>query len=95
MLSAEKKCRKLYTKHYEFSPPIKRLMDRCHVYRDLIRLNKKFLEAKSRKPWAVNMNVSNVYRAAERCGIKEPKELRLAQLYPLYNECRAGSMPRT
>ena len=88
MLSAEKKCRKMYTKHYEFSPPIKRWMDRCHAYRALIRLEKKFLEAKSRKPWKVNMNVSNVYRAAERCGIWEPKELRLAQLYPLYSECR-------
>ena len=40
ILSAEKKCRKLYTKHYEFSPPIKRWLDRCHAYRALIRLER-------------------------------------------------------
>lgn len=50
MLSAEKKCRKLYIKHYEFSPPIKQWLDRCHTYRALIKLNNKFLEAGSRKP---------------------------------------------
>ena len=60
MLSAEKKCRKLYTRHYEFSPPIKRWLDRCHAYRALIRLERKFKEAGSRKPWRVNMNVLNV-----------------------------------
>ena len=91
MLSAEKKCRKLYTKHYEFSLPIKWWMDRCRAYRALIRLNKKFLEGKYRKPWAVNMNMSNVYRAAESCGIKEPCN------WLSYTRCTAsaGSMPRT
>ena len=92
MLSAEKKCRKLYTKHYEFSPPIKQWLDRCHAYRALIRLNIKFKEAGSRKPWSVSMNVSNIYRSAERCGINKPKELRLHQLYPC--TASAESKPR-
>ena len=35
MLEAEKKCRKLYAAHYEFSPPVVCWLDRCHAYQNL------------------------------------------------------------
>ena len=41
MLHAEKKCQKFYANHYEFSPTVKKWLDRCHSYRALIRLKLK------------------------------------------------------
>ena len=40
MLDAEKKCRKLYAAHYEFSPQVKCWLDRCHAYENLIKLRR-------------------------------------------------------
>ena len=44
MLRAEKKCRKLYFNHYNFSPTVKLWLDRCHSYRALIWLMNKLKE---------------------------------------------------
>ena len=32
MLEAEKKCRKVYACHHDFSPQVKGWLDRCHAY---------------------------------------------------------------
>ena len=44
MVRAEKKCRKLYSNHYEFSPTVKLWLDRCHLYQALIRSTNKLKE---------------------------------------------------
>jgi len=72
MLKAEKGCRKLYANHYEFNPPVKLWLDRCHSYRALIRLNMEMRDKKTRNPKKLSKNVSNIYCAARSCGI-EPK----------------------
>ena len=89
MLKAEKGCQKLYANHYEFSPPVKLWLDRCHSYRALIRLNMEMRDKKTRNPKKLSKNVSNIYRAARRCGIKDALSLNPKELYIRYNECKA------
>ena len=38
MLWDEKRCRKLNSGHYKFSSQVKEWLDRCHVFRALLRL---------------------------------------------------------
>ena len=80
MLHAEKKCRKLRAGHYEFSPVIKGWLDKCHAYKQLIRLK---LRGHSSK-----INVGNLKRFARRCKIENPLDLTRQELGDLYRECR-------
>ena len=76
MIWAEKKCRKIYFNHYKFSPTVKLWLDRCHSYRALIRLTNKLKELSTTNLKQVkDANPANIYRAAERCGINDPKEI--------------------
>ena len=78
MTQAEKGCRKLRSNHYEFSPAVKHWLDRCHAFRQLIRLN-------SGKRIG---NIANTKRFARRCGIERPGHLTLSQLVSQYRECK-------
>ena len=69
MLSAEKQCCKIYSNHYQFSPPVKAWLDRCHSYRALIQMKAKMQEKLTTNPKKINMNASNILCAAEQCGI--------------------------
>ena len=89
MLQAEKKCRKFYANHYEFSPTVKKWLDRCHSYRALIRLQLKMEECGTSNVRLLGEgNPANIYRAAWRCGIDDPKSLEKEELYFRYKECR-------
>ena len=57
MLEAEKKCRKVYACHHDFSPEVKGWLDRCHAYRQLISLRKKMEALGTSKPWKTGFNV--------------------------------------
>ena len=78
MTQAEKGCRKLRANHYDFSPAVKYWLDRCHAFRQLIRLNSG---KRSRNP-------SNIKRFARRCGIDRPGQLTLSDLVVQYKECK-------
>ena len=88
MLSAEKGCRKLYAQHYDFSPQVKRWLDRCHAYRALIRLRNEMRDKGTRDPKRLGKNVANTYRLAFRCGIEDARELELPELHLRYALCR-------
>ena len=78
MLCAEKRCRKLNTGHYEFSPEVKEWLDRCHALRALLRL----------KTGKKVRNKGNVKRFARRCGIANPEGHSAAELAIMYKECK-------
>ena len=65
MLSAEKHCRKMYANHYQFSPPVKLWLDRCHSYRALIQMKTKVKEKGTINPKKINMDVSKILQVAE------------------------------
>ena len=89
MLHAEKKCRKFYANHYEFSPTVKKWLDRCHSYRALIRLQLKMEECQTSNVRLLgDGNPANIYRAAWRCDIDDPKSLGKEELYFRYRECK-------
>ena len=88
MLSAEKNCRKMYSNHYQYSPPVKAWLDRCHSYRALIQMKVKMKKKGTINPKKINMNVSNILRAAERCGINNGWVLSLDDLYVRYKTCK-------
>ena len=88
MLRAEKGCRKLYAQHYDFSPQVKRWLDRCHAYRALIRLQNEMKDKGTRDPKKLNKNVANIYRSAFRCGIEDARALELPELHVRYAQCR-------
>jgi len=46
-------------------------------------------DKKTRNPKKLSKNVSNIYRAARRCGIKDALSLNLKELYVRYNECKS------
>ena len=77
MLDAEDKCRKLYACHHEFSPDVKSCVDRCHAYRQLIKLRRRMLEINTSKPWKTGINVGNLKRFAKSCKINSPMSLSL------------------
>jgi len=78
MLDAEKKYRKLYAAHYEFSPQVKCWLDRCHAYKNLIKLERKRIELDLSCATKVKtMNVGNIKRTAWRNGIRNPLDLSL------------------
>ena len=92
MLYAEKKCRKFYANHYEFSPTVKKWLDRCHAYRALIKLKLKMEELQTSNVRKLkDGNAANIYRAARRCDIADPKLLEKEELYVRYRECREKS----
>ena len=65
MLHTEKKCRKFYANHYEFSPTVKKWLDRCHSYRALMRLQLKMEECRTSNIRLLgDGNPANIYRAA-------------------------------
>ena len=68
MKTAEKRCRKLFSGDYDFSPDIKALLDRCHAYKAVLRTRQRHAGLRRRK-----RNVANAYRFAERCGIHNAK----------------------
>ena len=89
MLEAEKKCRKLYAAHYEFSPAVACWLDRCHAYQSLIRLERKRVELEVDEAKDVTtMNVGNIKRTAWRHGIEDPLSLSLEQLLVRSKECK-------
>ena len=59
MLHAEKKCRKFYANHYDFSPTVKLWLDRCHSYRALIKIKLKMEELKTTNPKRLPGNPAN------------------------------------
>ena len=57
-------------------------LDRCHSYRALIWLKNKLKELNTTNLKQVKgANLANIYRAAERCGIDDPKEIASNELY--------------
>ena len=78
MLYAKKRCRKLNSVHYEFSPKVKEWLDRCHTLRVLLRLQtgKKV------------RNKGNVKRFARRSGINNPMQHTVSELITMYRECK-------
>ena len=89
MLHAEKKCRKFYANHYEFSPTVQQWLDRCHLYRALIRLKLKMERLQTTNVRILgDGNPANIYRAARRCEIDDPKSLGKEELYFRYRECK-------
>jgi len=77
MLNAEKKCRKIKSGRIPFSPESAVWIRRCQVYRSIIR----FHEGKIR-------NRGNLKRTAHRCGIREPLQLPLEEVYARLQVCR-------
>ena len=76
MLHAKKKCRKFYANHYDFSPTVKLWLDRCHLYKALIKLKLKMEELNTTNPKRIkDGNPANTYRTAGRCGIDNAKKL--------------------
>ena len=57
----ERKCRNICAIHYEFSPVIKEWLDRCHAFRQLLRL----------KLGKTVGNSANIKRFACRCGLEK------------------------
>ena len=88
MLNAEKNCRKMYSNHYQYSPPVKGWLDRCHLCRALIQMKVKMKKKGTTNPQKINMNVSNILRAAEQCGIENGWTLSLDNLYVRYKICK-------
>lgn len=62
-IHAEQNCRKLYHPALPFSPSVKRLYDRIHAFRTLIKIMER------RKG---GINVRRAHRTARRCGISNP-----------------------
>lgn len=60
---AEHNCRKIYHPAMPFSPPVKKLYDRIHAFKTLIKIQE------GSKP---NTNIRRAHRTARRCGIKDP-----------------------
>jgi len=92
MLSAEKSCRKKYAAHYEFSPTVQFWINRCQVYRALIKLREKMDTAGTcdpKHPMLKRQNIRNIYRRAERSGIIAAKKLTLRELMMQYGACRS------
>ena len=73
-----KRCHKLNTVHYGFSPEVKEWLDRCHALRALLRL----------KTGKKVRNKGNVKRFAQRCGIANPEGHSAAELALIYKECK-------
>ena len=69
MMSAEKKCRKMYRGGYEFSPQVRFWIERGRAIKGLIRYKGKNVG-----------NLGNVKQAARRCGIKAPLAINLGKL---------------
>ena len=81
ILQAKKRCHKLNLGYYEFSPQVKKWLDRCHAFRALLRLQ----TGKKIK------NKGNVKRFAQRCGINNPMQYSVGELATMYKECRAST----
>lgn len=77
MLQSEQKCRIIYPAHYEFSPVIKRWLDRCHALRWLLRYHQ-----------GKNVNGGNMRRFAQRNGITNPMSLSVESLVQMYLESK-------
>ena len=77
MLLSERKCRKICAAHYEFSPVIKEWLDRCHAFRQLIRLK-------------IGKRVGNpaMKRFALRCKIENPSSMSASELCKGYAACK-------
>ena len=71
---AELNCRKIYHPSMPFSPPVKKLYDRIHAFKTLIKIQD------GSKP---NINRRRAYRTARRCGILNPHSRSI-------EECTAG-----
>jgi hypothetical protein len=78
MLLSEQKCRKICAAHYEFSPVIKEWLDRCHAFRQLVRL----------KTGKRVGNPANVKRFALRCKIENPSSMSASDLCKGYAACK-------
>ena len=61
MTHAEKKCRMLHKKEYDFSPKVKQWLEKGRAFRALIRLK-----------LGREKNSVNVKRTTRRCGITHP-----------------------
>ena len=63
-------------------------LDRCHSYRALVRLTNKLKELNTTNLKQIkDANPANIYRAAERCGINNSKEIASNELYLRYKSC--------
>ena len=78
MKISEQKCRNICAAHYEFSPVIKEWLDRCHAFRQLLRLR---LDIKVG-------NSANIKQFARRCGLQQEIRLPTETLYKRYTECK-------
>ena len=78
MLCVGKRCHKLNLAHYEFSPQVKKWLDRYHAFRALLRLQtgKKV------------RNKGNAKRFARRCVMDNPMQLSVRKLLTIYRECK-------
>ena len=78
MKISERKCRNICAAHYEFSPVIKEWLDRCHAFRQLLRLR---LDIKVG-------NSANIKRFVRRCGLQQEIRLPTETLYKRNAECK-------
>lgn len=62
-ISAEQNCRKIYRPAMPFSPPVKKLYDRIHSFRTLIKIH---------NGTKAGTNIRRAHRTAKRCGITNP-----------------------
>ena len=68
---------------------MKKWLDRCPSYRALIRLQLKMEECRTSNVRLLgDGNPANIYRAAWRCDIDNPKSLGKEELYFRYRECK-------
>ena len=77
---SEKKCRKLHTAHYKFIPKVKWWLYRCHVFRQLLRI----------QSGQKVKNYGNIKRSARRYGIDNPMQHSVKDLVELYKQCKVS-----
>ena len=78
MRLSEQKCRNICAAHYEFSLVIKEWLDRCHAFRQLLRLKLGKTVGKS----------ANIKRFARRCRLEKEIGASTEALYKGYAECK-------
>ena len=76
----EKKYRKIYAAHYEFSPEVTLWIDKCHSFRRLVRERQ-----------GKGGNSGNLRRFSKRCGIPDPMSYSTHQLVMQYKICKSRS----
>jgi len=77
ILRSEKGCRQLYAAHYEFSPPIQRWLDKCHLLKWLLRYHQ-----------GRRVNAGNMRRFAKKLGMASCTRMEVDDVVHLYREAK-------